>query len=57
MDAADGQPTTLGPAFSASRVVTLAELPDGERDAFIRFLAENRVSVRSRALGNCACLQ
>lgn len=36
------------PQFAQSRTVTLSELPEAERDAFIRFLAENRVAVSVR---------
>lgn len=33
----------MGPGFSSSRIVTLSELPEHERSALIRFLAEQKV--------------
>ena len=46
------KPTTLGPAFSESRTIVLSELPEGEKDQFIRFLAENHCAV-SRLQREC----
>ena len=34
------------PAFVPSRIVTLSELPEAEREQFMRFLADSRASVR-----------
>ena len=36
-----------GPAFSASRIVTLADLPSDEKEQMLKFLVDNRVAVRN----------
>ena len=40
----DPSTMSLGPAFTSSRVVTLSELPEEDRDAFMKFFIEQKVS-------------
>ena len=40
----DSAPTTLGPAFTSSRVITFADLPEEDREAFMKFFVEQKVS-------------
>ena len=37
---------TVGPSFSASRVLRFGELPSDEQEAFTRFFCEQKVNVR-----------
>ena len=36
--------TSLGPAFTASRVVTLADLPEEDREKFMKFFVEQKIA-------------
>jgi len=40
----DSSPATLGPAFTSSRVITFADLPEEDREAFMKFFVEQKVS-------------
>ena len=42
---------TVGPSFSASRVLRFGELPSDEQEAFTRFFCEQKVNVRQSAVG------
>ena len=42
----EGEVQSVGPAFSASRVITFSDLPSDEKEQMMKFLVENNVAVR-----------
>lgn len=47
---------TLGPAFTSSRVITLADLPEDDRESFMKFFVDQKVSFWQDSDGSCAFL-